>query len=454
MLNPFIFREYDIRGLVGKDLNDETVDLIGKGYATYLLEKGVKAVSIGGDVRLSSGRFIEVLCRAAAGCGLNVVDLGFIPTPLSYFSLQTLPIGGSIMVTGSHNPAEFNGFKLGLGKTTIHGAEIKKVYQIIESGKFPKGNGEITKHDIIADYCQNISNRFQFKRRIKVVVDAGNGTAGLFVPLLFRNLGLDVIELFCEVDGHFPNHHPDPTVEKNLEALKSEVIKTGAEVGIAFDGDSDRIGVVDNQGRIIWGDYLLLIYAIYLLKTRPGSSIIYEVKCSQALEEEIPKAGGVPIMWKTGHSLLKDKMKESGALLAGEMSGHMFFADRYYGYDDAIYAALRLVEILASETKSLSQIREMLPVYVSTPEIRVDCKDDQEKFSITNQAVDYFSRANKTITIDGVRILFGDGWGLIRASNTQPILVLRFEARNQERLSEIQTMVLDKIKDFGEIALV
>ena len=451
MVNPFIFREYDIRGIVGTDLTDESVDLIGKGFSAYLKDRGAKKITIGGDVRLSSGRFIEVLCNAVAGSGIDVVDLGFIPTPLSYFSLHHLNVGGSIMVTGSHNPAEFNGFKLGLGKTTIYGQEIKKVHDYILQNKFVTGKGHIEKYDIIPEYCKMLKERFKFKRSLKVVVDAGNGTAALFVPALLRDLGHQVTELFCEVDGRFPNHHPDPTVEKNLADLKKKVAETGAEAGIAFDGDSDRIGVIDNEGTVIWGDYLLLIYALEILRDHPGAKVIYEVKCSQALEEEITKAGGEPIMWKTGHSLLKSKMKETGALIAGEMSGHMFFADRYFGYDDAIYAALRLLEILDQRNRPLSAIRKALPAYFSTPEIRLECKNDEDKFSITRKAVEYFSKTHETITIDGVRILFGDGWGLIRSSNTQPILVLRFEARSPSRLEEIKAMVVGKLKEFGEV---
>jgi phosphomannomutase/phosphoglucomutase len=449
VVNPFIFREYDIRGLVGKDLTDETVRLIGRGYSTYLIQKGVTTLSIGGDVRLSSGRYMDILRQAAVDSGLNVVMLGFVPTPLSYYSLFKLDIGGSIMVTGSHNPADFNGFKLGLGHTTIYGQEIKKVLEIIQTGSFVNGRGSATEYNITTDYEAMILDRFSFKKKLKVVVDAGNGTAAIFVPGLLRKAGIEVVELFCDVDGSFPNHHPDPTVEKNLVDLKKKVAESGADVGVAFDGDSDRIGVVDNNGSVIWGDYLLLLYALDMLKQKPGASVIYEVKCSQALEEEISKAGGVPIMWKTGHSLLKAKMKETGALIAGEMSGHMFFADRYFGYDDAIYAALRLLEILDKSSEKLSDIVDRLPRYVSTPELRLECANDTEKFKITEKAVEYFQKINRTITIDGVRILFGDGWGLIRSSNTQPILVLRFEARTEARLQEIKSMVISKLKEFG-----
>ncbi len=451
-LNPFIFREYDIRGLVDTDLTDEAVYLIGRGFAAFAAAQGVKKVSIGGDVRLSSGRFIDTLVSAVTASGLDVVKLGHIPTPLSYYSLFKLDIGGSIMVTGSHNPAEFNGFKLGIGKSTIYGDDIRAIRDIIERNAFIDGMGKAEEYDIISEYEEMIIGKFSFRKKHKVVIDAGNGTAALFLPRLLRKSGIDVVELFCEVDGRFPNHHPDPTVEKNLAALKLKVAETEAEVGIAFDGDSDRIGIVDNKGRVIWGDYLLLLYALEVLKERKGTSVIYEVKCSDALEKEIKKAGGVPVMWKTGHSLLKAKMKETGALLAGEMSGHMFFADRYFGYDDAIYAAYRLLEILDKSDEPLSSIVAKLPVFVSTPEMRIDCDSDDEKFRITEKAVEYFGSKFDTVSIDGVRVNFGDGWGLIRASNTQPIIVLRFEAENENRLNEIKELVLTKLKEFGKIS--
>jgi phosphomannomutase/phosphoglucomutase len=452
-MNPYIFREYDIRGIVDEDLTDETVELIGKGYAVYLAEKGVKKISIGGDVRLSSKRFIDILCNAVSASGLDVVNIGYVPTPVSYFSLFHLDVGGSIMVTGSHNPPEFNGFKLGLGKTTIYGQEIKKVHEIINKGNFLSGSGSIESYDIIPPYCKHLKENFSFAKKLKIVVDAGNGTAALFVPQLLRELGQDVKELYCEVDGNFPNHHPDPTVEKNLADIIATVKAEKADFGVAYDGDADRIGIVDDTGGIIWGDYLLLLYALDLLKEKRGAKIIFEVKCSQALTEEIEKAGGEPIMWKTGHSLLKNKMKEVKADIAGEMSGHMFFADRYFGYDDAIYATLRTIEILVKQGRALSEIRSELPVYYSTPEIRAECKNDKEKFEITRKAVDYFSAHYDTLTIDGVRVLFGDGWGLIRSSNTQPILVPRFEAKTEERPGQIRNTVISKLKEFGDFKI-
>ncbi|OGJ90883.1 MAG: phosphomannomutase [Candidatus Raymondbacteria bacterium RifOxyA12_full_50_37] len=452
--NPYIFREYDIRGLVDTDLTNQTVEYIGRAFAVYCIDKGVRKISIGGDVRLSTNRFIDILCNAVADAGINVVNIGVVPTPVSYFSLFHLDVGGMIMVTASHNPAEFNGFKLGVGKTTIYGKEIQEIYKIIESGHFITGKkGSIERHDLIPDYCSFLRSKFSFKKRLKIVIDAGNGTGALFAARLFREFGHEVHELYCTVDGRFPNHHPDPTVEKNVQDLIARVQEVNADFGVGLDGDSDRIGVIDDEGKMIYGDYLLLIYALDLLRERPGAKVIFEVKCSQALTEEIERFGGVPIMWKTGHSLLKDKMHETGALIAGEMSGHMFFSDRYFGYDDAIYAALRLMEIIDKRNEKLSAIRKALPVYFSTPEIRVECANDAEKFVIAKKAVEYFSTHYTTITTDGVRILFGDGWGLIRSSNTQPILVLRFEAKSQQRLAEIKALVTEKLKDFGTVRI-
>jgi phosphomannomutase/phosphoglucomutase len=452
-MNPHIFREYDIRGIVDKDLTDDTVNLIGLGFSSYLSKNGGKRISIGGDVRNSSARFMKILSQAAVNSGLEVINIGHVPTPVSYYSLHHLDVDGGIMVTGSHNPAEFNGFKLAVGKTTIYGSEIQNVKEVILKEEFVKGSGKSEDYDIITPYCDELKKHFSFKKKLKIVIDAGNGTAGIFVPRLFRAMGVEVVELFCEVDGNFPNHHPDPTVEKNLTDLIKKVGEVKADAGVAYDGDSDRIGVVDDKGRVIWGDYLLLLYALEILKKQKDQSVIFEVKCSKALEEEISKAGGTPIMWKTGHSLLKAKMKETGAVVAGEMSGHMFFADRYYGYDDAIYASCRLFEILDRYPERLSDMRDRLPNYVSTPEIRLECRDDEEKFRITEEVKSYFKSKYKTIDIDGVRVLFEKGWGLVRSSNTQPILVVRFEADTQDDLDKIKSLVLDKIKEFGDFTL-
>jgi len=450
-VNPYIFREYDIRGIVNEDLTEEVAEELGRGFATYLRGKGGKRASLGGDVRLSTPKFKEALSRGMLSSGVDVVDIGIVPTPVQYFSLYHLNVDGGVMITGSHNPPEFNGFKLAVGKATIYGEQIQEVRKIIEKAQFSSGMGKLTKEDLIGPYQERLRAEFSFKKRLKVVVDAGNGTGGIFAPGLLRDMGCEVSELYCEPDGHFPHHHPDPTVVEYMADLIKEVKGEGADVGIAYDGDADRIGVIDEKGRIIWGDYLLILFSREILKKKPGEKIIFEVKCSQALVEEIERMGGEPIMWKTGHSLLKEKLRETGAVLAGEMSGHMFFADRYFGYDDAIYATCRLLEIMDGADLSLSQMLQSVPHYFSTPEIRAKCRNDQEKFEIAQKSRGYFSSKYRTITVDGVRILFGDGWGLVRASNTQPVLVLRFEAKSEARLEEIRSLVTEKLKEFGEV---
>ncbi len=450
-MNPYIFREYDIRGVVDEDLTEEVVEELGRGFGSYLRGKGGRKASLGGDVRLSTPKFREALGRGMLSSGVDVVDIGIVPTPVQYFSLYHLDVDGGVMITGSHNPPEFNGFKLAVGKATIYGEQIQEVRKIIEKAEFSSGSGKLLKEDVVGPYLERLKEEFSFQKGLKVVVDAGNGTGGIFVPGLLRDLGCEVIELYCEPDGHFPNHHPDPTVVEYMRDLVEKVKGEKADVGIAYDGDADRIGVIDEKGRIIWGDYLLILFSREILKKKPGQKVIFEVKCSQALVEEIERMGGEPIMWKTGHSLLKEKLRETGATLAGEMSGHMFFADRYFGYDDAIYATCRLLEIMDSSDLSLSQMLESVPRYFSTPEIRAKCRSDKEKFRIAEKAKQYFSSEYQTITVDGVRILFPDGWGLVRASNTQPVLVLRFEAKSEARLEEIKSIVMGKLKEFGEV---
>jgi len=452
-VNPYIFREYDIRGVVGEDLTEEVVEELGRGFGSYLRGKGGMRASLGGDVRLSTPKFREAISRGMLSSGVDVVDIGIVPTPVQYFSLYHLDVDGGVMITGSHNPPEFNGFKLAVGKATIYGEQIQEVRKIIEKAQFSSGSGKLMKEDVVGPYLQRLKEEFSFKKGLKVVVDAGNGTGGIFVPGLLRDLGCDVIELYCEPDGRFPNHHPDPTVVEYMRDLIEKVKGERADVGIAYDGDTDRIGVIDEKGRIIWGDYLLILFSREILKKKPGQKVIFEVKCSQALVEEIERMGGEPIMWKTGHSLLKEKLRETGAVLAGEMSGHMFFADRYFGYDDAIYATCRLLEVMETSDLTLSQMLESVPRYFSTPEIRANCRSDKEKFEIAQKAKEYFSSEYRAITVDGVRILFGDGWGLVRASNTQPVLVLRFEAKSEARLEEIKSIVIGKLREFGEVDL-
>ncbi len=452
-VNPFIFREYDVRGIVDKDLTDEVVELLGKSFGTYVQRQGGKKVSVGGDVRISTERFRKALIKGLTTSGVDVIDVGVVPTPIQYFSLYTLNVDGGVMITGSHNPPEFNGFKLSVGQSSIYGEEIQKLLEIIEKDEFLTGEGTVENADLIPDYIEDIKSRIKLEDGIKAVIDCGNGAGALVAEKLMRELGVDAFFMFCEPDGTFPNHHPDPTIEENLQPLRERVLQLQADLGIAYDGDADRLGVIDDQGNVVWGDRLLILFARDILKEKKGQKIIFEVKCSQALPEAIEAAGGEPIMWKTGHSLLKKKMKETGATMAGEMSGHLFFADRYHGYDDAIYASARLMELLSREGKKISELLSDVPRYFTTPEIRVECPSDEEKFRIAQKAAEYFRENYEVIDVDGVRILFGDGWGLVRASNTQPVLVLRFEAKTSERLEEIKNLVIDKLREFGDIKI-
>ncbi len=440
MINRQLFREYDIRGIVDRDLTEEAVTLIGKAFGTMVRRNGGSFVTCGRDGRLHSERLENALAKGLNSAGVDVVDIGQCPTPVLYFSLFHLETHGGIQVTGSHNPPDYNGLKMCLGRETIHGKKIQELYEIIENRGFESGSGSIKKYDIIPDYLSYLKENIKLGRQVKVVLDCGNGVSALTAPQAFSQAGAEVTSLYCTVDGRFPNHHPDPTVIENLSDLKRAVKEKGAELGIAFDGDGDRIGVVDEKGEVIYGDKILLILARNLLASHPGASVIGEVKCSHLLYNDIEAHGGVPVMWKTGHSLIKQKMKETGALLAGEMSGHIFFADRYFGFDDATYAALRLAEIVSQDNKPLSAYLEGIPETVSTPEIRVDCPEEF-KFAIVEEAKKWFSHRFDTMDVDGIRILFPDGWGLIRASNTQPVLVLRFEAETPERLEEIRNFV-------------
>jgi phosphomannomutase/phosphoglucomutase len=446
-VNAGIFREYDVRGVVDRDLTLEVVELLGRGYGTHVARQGVNRVSLGYDARLSSPGFCEAMTHGIASCGVDVVQIGLVCTPTLYFSFFHLDVGGGVMITGSHNPPEFNGFKLGLGKTTIYGGEIQRVRQIIESGQFARGKGQVTRLGVGPAYVNEVVRRVgPIARPLKVVVDAGNGTGGLFGPQMLRQIGAEVVELYCDADGRFPNHHPDPTLPEALGDLIDKVQETGAACGVAWDGDADRIGVVDAQGHIVWGDQLMMLFSREVLAKRPGAPIIFDVKCSQGLVEEIERLGGEPVMYKTGHSLIKSKLKETHAPLAGEMSGHLFFADEYLGYDDALYAACRFVRSLAAQDKPLDEWIVELPRYYATPEIRVDCPEEL-KFGIVQEVGAYFRERYNVIDVDGVRILFGDGWGLLRASNTQPVLVLRFEARTPERLQEIQQIVAFRLRE-------
>ena len=444
-INPQIYREYDIRGVVDKDLTPEIVRRIGQGFGTHMVRLGRKNLVVGRDGRLSSPSYGEALMEGLLSTGCNIIDIGVCPTPVYYFSIFHLDKDGGMMVTGSHNPPEFNGFKVSVDKSTIFGEEIQKLGRLVEQGDFASGKGKVTKVEIIPAYQDYIKKNIKFGKRLKVVIDAGNGTAGIVAGPLLRELGSEVEELYCDLDGRFPNHFPDPTIPANLKDLINRMKKMGADVGIGYDGDADRIGVVDDQGNIIWGDQLMILFSREILKHREGATFVAEVKCSQNLFTDIEKHGGRAIMWRTGHSLIKEKMKEEKAVLGGEMSGHIFFADRYFGYDDAIYASCRLIELLSKTDKKLSQLLDDVPKTFITPEIRVDCPDEI-KFKVVEKVKEDLRQSLSIIEVDGVRVQFGDGWGLVRASNTQPVLVLRFEALTEKRLQEIKKLVEEKVQ--------
>jgi phosphomannomutase/phosphoglucomutase len=440
MIAPGIFRQYDIRGVVGADLTLEAAEGIGRAFAALLTERKIAgAVAVGRDNRPSGESLREALVRGLTTCGRDVIDVGVVPTPLLYWSLHHLPVVAGIQITGSHNPPEYNGFKCCVGKGSLHGSGIQRLRELIEAGTFPTGKGAVRSEAIIDRYVTDIVARIgPLPKDLKVVIDCGNGVGAVVAPQLFKALGTSPTWLFAESDGSFPNHHPDPTVTENLQDLIRTVRETGSEVGIGFDGDADRIGIVDGDGTIIWGDYLLLLYARDVLqRTGKGQSIIFDVKCSQALPDGIKQAGGTAVMWKTGHSLIKDKMKELAAPVAGEMSGHMFFTEGFYGHDDALYAAARLLRIVADANQPVKTLLADVPRFVSTPEIRVDCPDDRKE-QVVRDALAHFKARYAVSDVDGVRILFDGGWGLIRSSNTQPILVMRFEADSESRLAELR----------------
>ncbi|HQX55566.1 MAG TPA: phosphomannomutase/phosphoglucomutase [Pyrinomonadaceae bacterium] len=447
-MDPNIFREYDIRGIVGPQLTTDTVATLGKAIGTFFSQNGAKRIAIGYDARVSSPLFCDLLTQGFNMAGCDVVLIGMVPTPVLYHTVFTRDVDGGVMITGSHNPPDHNGFKICLGKSTLFGSQIQEIRQIAFSGDFASGGGTVEHLEVLNEYCRDIASRIDLgPRKIKAVVDAGNGMGGVTGVPVYSQLGVELVELFTEPDSSFPNHHPDPTVTENLKDTIDTVRETKADIGIAFDGDGDRIGVVDENGRIIWGDELMVLLSRSILETRPGATIIAEVKCSQTLYDDIAKHGGNGIMWKAGHSLIKAKMKETDAALAGEMSGHIFFADRFYGFDDATYAGARVIEILSKTDKPLSELLSDLPTTFSTPELRVDCSDDT-KFDVVAKVAEYFARDHEVITIDGARILFENGWGLVRASNTQAILVLRFEAQSDARLAEIRAIVESKVAEF------
>lgn len=436
-----IFREYDIRGIVGSQLTDETVATLGRAIGTFFIQNNAKRIAVGYDARESSPRFCKLLTDGFNVVGCDVLLIGMVPTPVLYHTVFTRGVDGGVMITGSHNPPDHNGFKICLGKGALFGSQIQEIKEIALAGKFASVGGSVETVEVLDDYCRDVVKNISIGgRKINAVIDAGNGMGGVTAVPVYRELGIEMTELYIEPDSNFPNHHPDPTVEENLTDIIAAVREKKADVGIAFDGDGDRIGVVDENGRIIWGDELMVLLSRSVLEKQPGATIIAEVKCSQTLFDDIEEHGGNAIMWKAGHSLIKAKMKETGAVLAGEMSGHIFFADRYYGFDDATYVGARLLEILSQTDKPLSELLADLPKTFSTPELRVNCSDD-EKFDVVKKVADHFAATHEVITIDGARILFEHGWGLVRASNTQALLVLRFEADSNAHLDQIRNEV-------------
>ena len=446
-MNREVFREYDVRGVVDRDLDSPFVHDLGRSVGTYARERGVKTMTVGRDCRLSSDTYGRAMGQGLTSAGIDVLDVGLCATPMLYYSIRHLHADGGVMVTGSHNPPEFNGFKICIGPDTIYGQQIQTLREIMEGGRYHTGSGKFSRTDISRSYEDTLFHNITIGKGLHIAVDGGNGVGGLFAVPLLERFGCAVSSIYCEPDGSFPNHFPDPTVPDNLAEIIALVKEKKADFGVAYDGDADRIGVITDQGEILWGDKLLLLFSRFILRDNPGAAIIGEVKCSQKLYDDIERHGGRPIMWKAGHSLIKAKMREEGALLAGEMSGHLFFADRYFGYDDAIYATARLMEILSQDEKRISDLLADVPRTFTTPEIRVDCPD-AVKFQVVEKMKAVFETTYPVITIDGVRIRFEDGWGLIRASNTQPVLVLRFEAETEERLATIREIVEGELRRF------
>ncbi|MCK0105892.1 phosphomannomutase/phosphoglucomutase [Marinobacter sp. S0848L] len=441
-----IFRAYDIRGIVGETLSAGIVEIIGQAIGSEATERGVASLCIGYDGRHSSPELADALAKGVMSAGCNVIRVGAVPTPVLYFATHHLNTGSGVMVTGSHNPANYNGLKIMLGGETLSGDAIQKLYQRIQTGDFTSGQGEQAEEDVRRAYLDRIVGDIAVAAPLKVVVDAGNGIAGELAPILVEELGCEVVPLFCDIDGDFPNHHPDPGQPDNLQHLIAKVQEVGADIGIAFDGDGDRLGVVTNKGKIIWPDRLMMLFARDVVSRNPGADVLYDVKCSRRLAGVISEAGGRPVMWKTGHSLMKAKMKETGALLAGELSGHVFFGERWYGFDDGLYSAARLLEILGIEDRHSDEVFEDFPEDISTPELNVEVTES-DKFAIIERLGEQgdFGDGNVS-TIDGIRVDYPDGWGLCRASNTTPVLVLRFEAETEEALERIKTVFREQLQ--------
>ena len=448
-MHPGIFREYDIRGIAGEEISEQDANAVGKAYGSLLMRQGRKKISVGRDCRITSEAYSKAFMEGVLSVGCDVVDIGLCPTPVLYFSIHELNLEGGAMITASHNPPEYNGFKLMSGLDSIHSHGLQDIRKIIEDKAYTQGQGTLTQADVISPYIAMIQEKISLKKKIRVGIDAGNGTGGITALPVLQGLGCEVHDIYCDLDGTFPNHEADPTQKKNMTDLIALVKKNNLDLGIGYDGDADRIGVVDKYGNLIYGDQLMIIYAKEILSRRPGATFISEVKCSMVMYDQIAKMGGNAIMWRTGHSLIKKKMKEEDAALAGEMSGHMFFKDRYYGYDDALYASCRLLEIMDNTGLGVDELIKDLPKTFTTPEIRVDCPDDV-KFRVVEKIVELYKSRQKVIDIDGMRAIYEDGWGLVRASNTQPALVLRFEALTESRLEEIRTEIETDLKKIIE----
>tara|TARA_B100000470_G_scaffold123539_1_gene95486 strand:+ start:1500 stop:2867 length:1368 start_codon:yes stop_codon:yes gene_type:complete len=451
-MKSHIFRQYDIRGIVGEDLDAEVTEAVGRAFGSRVrLDSSLRSptVAVGYDNRLTSPSLADGLIAGIRSAGVDVVDVGTVPTPVLYWSEVTLGADAGVQITGSHNPPEWNGIKMTHGGSSLYGDAIQDLLLSINESDFTSGSGGYERVTVLDRYVDDIAGRFNLERPMRVAVDCGNGTGSILAVRLLEAIGVEVTPLFCESDPTFPNHHPDPTVDDNLIDLIRSVESGNHDLGVAFDGDADRIGAIDDQGQIIRGDILLLLFGLDLLKKRgPGQKLIFDVKCSQVLPELFEKAGGEPIMWQTGHSLIKNKMRETGALLAGELSGHIMIADDYLGFDDALYDACRLIEIISRSGRTLSEMVSDFPEYRSTPEIRIDVTEDQ-KWTVVSEALVYFKEKYDVISVDGVRILFGDGWALLRASNTQPVIVARFEARSESRLMEIRTEIAEWLTQAG-----
>lgn len=450
-INEHIFRQYDIRGVAERDLTDEVVTLLGKALGTVAIQNGSYKVLVGRDNRLSSERLRDALIKGLMYVGCDVMDIGLVVTPALYYARFHFFVDAAVMITGSHNPPDENGFKMALGDGTIYGDDIQELKELMLAGEFSVASGSLEKVDAITPYLNMLMEKIQVgPQKLKVAVDCGNGTAALFAEKILENWGCEVIPLYCESDGSFPNHQPDPVKTANLVELRKAVLEERADLGIAFDGDADRIGVVDETGNIIWGDMLMCLYWREIMPKYPGTEAIIEVKCSQALVDEVERLGGKPFFYKTGHSLIKAKMKEVGAVFTGEMSGHIFFADEFYGFDDAFYAAGRLFRVLSNSDMPLSKLLSGIPKYYSTAETRVPCPD-RDKFKVVSGLAECFKREYPVVDVDGARVLFGDGWGLVRASNTQPVLVARCEAKTEEGIQRICSIMKEALKEFPEV---